>query len=198
MFEVAGRGWVFGLAAALALVPAQTVTAFALRLSSTDVCKVWVLRGRFGGSAVALVAAYCALLVVPQALPEIQGTWTYPSGQGGHSNAGAGQCKQRKASAPFRATSGTVSQAGRVCPRALSLTVCVASCAVVDDLAAFGVSAVPLLEEAASGLADRIDHRRALGGFVRPAAQVREVAFGLRILSILAAAERLVVAQTVA
>ena len=72
VLEVANRGWIFGLAAAFALVPAQAVAAFALRLGGTDVGEVWVLRGRFGSSAVALVAAYCALLVVPQALPEIR------------------------------------------------------------------------------------------------------------------------------
>ena len=69
VFEVAGRGWVFGLTTAFALVPAQAVAAFALRLSGADVRKVWVRRGRFGSSAVALVAADCALLVVPQAFP---------------------------------------------------------------------------------------------------------------------------------
>ena len=57
VFEVAGRGWVFGLTTAFALVPAQAVAAFALRLAGTDVGEVWVLRGRFGSSAVALVAA---------------------------------------------------------------------------------------------------------------------------------------------
>ena len=72
VFEVAGRGWVFGLAAAFALVPAQAVAAFALHLSGADVRKVWVRRGRFGSSAVALVAADCALLVVPQAFPAIR------------------------------------------------------------------------------------------------------------------------------
>ena len=66
---MAGRGRIFGIAAAFALVPAQAVAAFALRLASTDVRKVWVRRGRFGSSAVALVAAGCALLVVPQAFP---------------------------------------------------------------------------------------------------------------------------------
>ena len=69
VLEVASRGRIFGLAAAFALVPAQAVAAFALGLASTDVRKVWVRRGRFGSSAVALVAADCALLVVPQALP---------------------------------------------------------------------------------------------------------------------------------
>ena len=92
MFEVAGRARVFGLAAAFALVPAQAVAAFALHLSGADVRKVWVRRGRFGSSAVALVAADCALLVVPQALPEIR-AHGHPSEQGGHSNARAGRCK---------------------------------------------------------------------------------------------------------
>ena len=66
---MAGCGRVFGLTAAFALVPAQAVAAFALRLASTDVRKVRVLRGRLGSSAIALVAADCALLVVPQAFP---------------------------------------------------------------------------------------------------------------------------------
>ena len=108
------------------------------------------------------------------------------------------QVATRLASAPLRALAGTFGQAGRICPRALRLAVCVAGSAVVDDLAALGVPAVPLLEEAACGLADGIDHRRALGGFVRPAPQVREVALGLRVLRVLAAAERLVLTQAVA
>ena len=172
------------------------MAAFALRLGGTDVGEVWVLRGRFGSSAVALVAAYCALLVVPQAFPAADCAFvrnaSAPQREAGHASG------KRMASAPHRATAGTVGQAGRVCPRALSLAVRVAGSAVIDDLAALGVPAVPLLEEASSGLADWIDHRRTLRFWGRPRPQVREVAFGLRILSILAAAERLVVAQTVA
>ena len=69
---------------------------------------------------------------------------------------------------------------------------------MVDDLAALGVPAVPLLEEAPSGLADRMDHRRTLRFWGRPRPQVREVALGLRVLGVLAAAERLVLAQRLA
>ena len=108
------------------------------------------------------------------------------------------QVATRLASAPLRALAGTFGQAGRICPRALRLAVRVAGSAVVDDLAALCVSAVPLLEEAPSGLADGMDHRRTLRFWGRPRPQVREVAFGLRILSVLAAAERLVLAQRLA
>ena len=66
---MAGRGRIFGIAAAFALVPAQAVAAFALSLAMANVGEVWVRRGRFGSSAVALVAADCALLVVSQAFP---------------------------------------------------------------------------------------------------------------------------------
>ena len=194
VLEVASRGRIFGLAAAFALVPAQAVAAFALRLGGTDVGEVWVLRGRFGSSAVALVAAYCALLVVPQALPAADCAFVRKM-SAAQRRSWALQVAKGLASAPLRATAGTVGQAGRVCPRALSLAVCVAGSAVVEDLAALGVSAVPLLEEAASGLADWIDHRRTLCFLGLPRPQVREVAFGLRVLGVLAAAERLVLTQ---
>ena len=108
------------------------------------------------------------------------------------------QVATRLASAPLRASAGTLGQAGRVCPRALGLAVCVAGGAVINDLAALGVPAVPLLEEAPSGLADRMDHRRTLRFWGRPRPQVREVALGLRVLGVLAAAERLVLTQAVA
>ena len=108
------------------------------------------------------------------------------------------QVATRLASAPLCASAGTSCQTGRVCPRALRLAVRVASRAVINDLAALGVPAVPLLEEAPSGLADGIDHRRTLRFWGRPRPQVCEVAFGLRVLRVLAAAERLVLTQRLA
>ena len=130
-------------------------------------------------------------MVVPQALSAAE----HVCQGNGRSNYKGLSCTWN---APLRATAGTFVQAGRVCPRALGLAVCVAGSAVVEDLAALGVSAVPLLEEAASGLADWIDHRRTLCFWGRPRPQVREVAFGLRVLGVLAAAERLVLTQRLA